>query len=182
MPKKIKNSIKEFEVFKILLLGDVRVGKNTLLSHCDNIFTSDYKTTIGVQFGSKTLEIENTGAKLVIFQLEPHSEYASYRHLYFKDAEGAILMYDITRQNTFKILPNWIEDVLDLTHVDTKIAIIGNKTKEEKDRAISKEEGEKLLMLHPSVFLFEEINAKTGENVEKIFVSIAKKLLKERTT
>jgi len=170
---------KEQYVFKILLLGDGGVGKTSLLRrYIDNTFEPDYKSTIGVQFMTNVVETEETTTKLVIWDVAGQSKFTSYRHLYYKDAEGIILIYDMTRPKTFENLPIWIEDALRHTAKNTKIALLGNKADLIGKRVVSTEHGEKFSKSHPNIILFNECSAKTGENVNNAYLTLVNVILK----
>ncbi|NHI93682.1 MAG: GTP-binding protein [Candidatus Lokiarchaeota archaeon] len=169
---------KEQYVFKILLLGDGGVGKTSLLRrYIDNTFEPDYKSTIGVQFMTKVVETEDTTTKLVIWDVAGQSKFTSYRHLYYKDAEGIILIYDMTRPKTFENLPIWIEDALKHTAKNTKIALLGNKADLEDKRVVSRRHGEIFSKSNPNIVLFEETSAKTGENVNNAYMALVRVIL-----
>ena len=168
---------KQHYVFKILLLGDGRVGKTSLLRRfIDNTFIPDYKTTIGVQFMTRTIDLEGKSIKLVIWDVAGQSKFTSYRHLYYKDAEGIILVYDITREDTFKNLELWITDSLKHTARNTQIAILGNKVDLDEKRSVSKVDGEQF-STGKNASLFSETSAKTGENVDNAFLALVKGIL-----
>ncbi|MFX0134141.1 MAG: Rab family GTPase, partial [Candidatus Hodarchaeota archaeon] len=136
----IKIEEQEQYVFKILLLGDGAVGKTSLLKRfIYNTFDSDYKGTIGVQFMTRSVEVENKRVKLVIWDVAGQSKFTSYRHLYYKDADGIILVYDITRFPTFENLEKWVDDATKHTEQDTQIAVLANKNDLKDNRAVSEE-------------------------------------------
>lgn len=157
-------------VFKILLLGDGGVGKTSLLRRfIDNTFQPDYKSTIGVQFMTKVVETELESVKLIIWDIAGQSKFTSYRHLYYRDAEGIILVYDTTRPRTFENLSIWIVDALQRTTKKTKIALLGNKCDLLDQRLVPNEYGSEFAKLHGSIVSFSETSALTGQNVNESF-------------
>ncbi|MHA1298794.1 MAG: Rab family GTPase [Candidatus Helarchaeota archaeon] len=170
---------KQHYVFKILLLGDGGVGKTSLLRRfIDNTFNPDYKSTIGVQFMTRTVELAESdrSVKLVLWDIAGQSKFTSYRHLYYKDAEGIILVYDITKYDTFKNLDIWITDAIKHTAKNPKIAILGNKVDLADKRIIQEEMGQQFSRERNAV-LFSETSAKTGKNVENAFLALTKTIL-----
>jgi small GTP-binding protein len=169
---------KQHYVFKILLLGDGGVGKTSLLRRfIDNSFTPDYKSTIGVQFMTRSVEIgDDKAIKLVIWDVAGQSRFTSYRHLYYKDAEGIILVYDITRPETFNNLEMWISDAVKHTAKNAHIAILGNKVDLDDRRTVSEDNGKKY-SIERSAVLFSETSAKTGFNVENAFLELTRNIL-----
>ncbi|MHC1592099.1 MAG: Rab family GTPase [Candidatus Helarchaeales archaeon] len=167
-------------VYKILLLGDGGVGKTSLLRRfIDNTFEPDYKSTIGVQFMTKVVETESETVKLIIWDIAGQSKFTSYRHLYYRDAEGIILVYDITRPRTFENLSIWITDALQRTTRKTKIALLGNKIDLEDQRLVTSVYGEQFAKLHDNIVCFFETSAATGENVNLAFRSLVEHLMKD---
>jgi small GTP-binding protein len=169
---------KQHYVFKILLLGDGGVGKTSLLRRfIDNTFTPDYKSTIGVQFMTRTVDLnDEKSIKLVIWDVAGQSKFTSYRHLYYKDAEGIILVYDITRPDSFNNLEMWISDAVKHTVKNTHIAILGNKVDLEDKRSVLKSKGQEYSTERKAV-LFSETSAKTGFNVENAFLELTRNIL-----
>jgi small GTP-binding protein len=164
-------------IYKILLLGDPGVGKTSLLIRfIDNTFDPDYKSTIGVNFLTKLVRTPSGELiKFVIWDIAGQARSASYRHLYYRAAEGIILVYDVTSPQSFFSLSNWISDALTKTQPETVISVLGNKI--DLERKVSKEEGYAFAkQIHSAVF--SETSAKTGINVEKSFSVLAEFLIK----
>ncbi len=165
-------------VFKILLLGDGGVGKTSLLRRfIDNTFDPDYQSTIGVQFMTKLVKFENKVVKLVIWDIAGQTKFTTFRHLYYKDANGIILVYDITRRDSVEHLPRWLGDAIKSCGADIKTAVLGNKSDLINRRAVDHGIGEHFAK-EIQAELYCETSAKSGDNVEKAFLAIAKALVK----
>lgn len=159
-------------------MGDDGVGKTSLLrnSNC-YLVEKDNEPTIGVNFWTRDIQLSNKKVKLVIWKLKSSFKFDSYRHLYYKDAEGIILIYDITKQDSFRNLEKLLSDALKYTARDTQIVILGNKMDLKEKRAIPTSLGKKYAKKKNAV-LFSEINANTGENVKDLFSILVKNILK----
>ena len=164
-------------VFKILLLGDGGVGKTSLLRRfIDNIFDPDYQSTIGVQFMTKIVRFDNRNVKLVIWDIAGQSKHTTYRHLYYKAANGILLVYDITRNNTFENLPRWVHDARESVDPTVRIAVLGNKCDLTEERTVETSTGQNFSK-EIDAELFSETSAKSGEHVEDAFLALAKALV-----
>ncbi len=166
-------------VFKILLLGDGGVGKTSLLFRfIDNTFDPDYKSTIGVQFMTRVVRFNNRYVKLIIWDIAGQSKHATYRHLYYKAANGILLVYDITREKTFENLSRWLQDARASIGTDLKVAVLGNKMDLVERRAVNWEAGKLFTEEYNSDF-FSETSAKSGTNVDDTFLALAMALVEK---
>lgn len=166
-------------VFKILLLGDGGVGKTSLLLRfIDNTFDPDYKSTIGVQFMTRVVRFDNKFVKLIIWDIAGQSKHATYRHLYYKAANGIILVYDITRSRSFENLSRWLQDARASIGTDLKIAVLGNKMDLEWERAVQWQLG-KYFTDQNNAEIFSETSAKSGANVDAAFLALARALVEK---
>ena len=162
-------------VFKILLLGDERSDKASLIiPHTDRTNKADYKSTIGVQLVTKSLKVENITVYLVIWDIMDPSKF----NFYYKNTDGVILVYNITSRESFEVLPKLMDEVFDTTGKNIKIALIGNGINLTEKRVISEEEGRKFSEKYPSIIVFEEVDADNGQIVLKVIESLIKALLK----
>ena len=147
-------------MFKILLLGDSGVGKSSLLlRYTKNQFSSDIRSTIGVEFGVKYLEIENLKLKIQIWDTAGMERYRSLTSSYYKGAKGVIVVYDVCRKNTFENIDKWINDFKSKADEDAVILLIGNKNdlidqrEVNTQEAISKSERIKLAFMEFYCFI-----------------------------
>jgi len=162
-------------LFKYIIIGDTGVGKSCLLlQFTDKRFQPVHDLTIGVEFGARMINIENKPIKLQIWDTAGQESFRSITRSYYRGAAGALLVYDITRRETFSHLTRWLEEARQNSHQNMVIMLIGNKSDLEHRRQVSKEEGETFAQENGLVFL--ETSAKTSANVEDAFVKTAEKI------
>ena len=163
--------------FKICLLGEGSVGKTSLVYRLvENKFQEDYKSTLGVNILQKHLEIDGHSVSTNIWDLGGQVSFKKLRKLYLEGSQGALVIFDLTNRASFKNLGSWIQDFRE--HRGNKpFCLIGNKV-DLKDQIVVTEEESSLLAKEHGVNLIIT-SAKTGENVEKAFVNLGKKLLEE---
>jgi len=162
-------------LFKYIIIGDTGVGKSCLLlQFTDKRFQPVHDLTIGVEFGARMINIENKPIKLQIWDTAGQESFRSITRSYYRGAAGALLVYDITRRETFSHLTRWLEEARQNSHQNMVIMLIGNKSDLEHRRQVSREEGESFAQENGLVFL--ETSAKTAANVEAAFVKTAEKI------
>ncbi|GAA5806598.1 GTP-binding protein [Helicostylum pulchrum] len=173
-------------LFKLVLIGDSGVGKSNLLSRfTTNEFNLESKSTIGVEFATKNIEIEKRSIKAQIWDTSGQERYRAITGAYYRGAVGALVVYDITRRNSFQNVSHWLKELRD--HAESKIVImlVGNKVDlSETSRAVTTEEGAALA--EKDGFLFMETSALDSTNVdnafEKVFTTIFENLPKPAQT
>jgi len=162
-------------LFKYIIIGDTGVGKSCLLlQFTDKRFRHDHDLTIGVEFGSRMVRVEEKDIKLQIWDTAGQESFRSITRSYYRGAAGALLVYDITRRETFTHLTSWLNDALENGNPDMAIMLVGNKKDLETRRTVSYEEGQRFARENNLLFL--ETSAKTAENVEEGFVATAKQI------
>ncbi|KAL0490898.1 Ras-related protein Rab [Acrasis kona] len=160
-------------LFKYIIIGDTGVGKSCLLlQFTDKRFQPVHDLTIGVEFGARMINIEGKQIKLQIWDTAGQESFRSITRSYYRGAAGALLVYDITRRETFHHLTNWLEDARRHSNSTMTIMLIGNKSDLDARRAVTYEEGEKFAKQHDLIFL--ETSAKNDENVEEAFIKTAR--------
>ncbi|MHA2391938.1 MAG: Rab family GTPase [Promethearchaeota archaeon] len=170
--------LREF-VFKITVLGEAAVGKTSLLNRfCEGTFQEDYKPTLGANIIRKDVNIEeNTNVRLIMWDLAGQEKYNVIRSMYFQGCEGALLVYDITRYNTFEsVKSRWLRDFKKFIKKEGVYVLIGNKTDLIDDRVVPTEKG-KNLAENIKASHFIETSAKLGENIEEAFLLLVKQIL-----
>jgi len=131
-------------LFKYIIVGDTAVGKSCLLlQFTDKRFQPVHDLTIGVEFGSRMITIDGSQVKLQIWDTAGQEKFRSITRSYYRGTTGALLVYDITRRETFEHLTEWLEDCRKYSNPNIVIMLIGNKSDLEEKRAVSKDEGEK---------------------------------------
>ncbi|KAF2076492.1 hypothetical protein CYY_002232 [Polysphondylium violaceum] len=151
------------------------VGKSCLLlQFTDKRFQPVHDLTIGVEFGARMVTIDNKPIKLQIWDTAGQESFRSITRSYYRGSAGALLVYDITRRDTFNHLTCWLKDARSYANSNMTIILIGNKSDLEHKRAVTYEEGQQFADEHGLIFL--ETSAKTAANVEKAFESTAYKI------
>ncbi|KAL5232171.1 hypothetical protein ABZP36_030947 [Zizania latifolia] len=158
-------------LFKMVLIGDSGVGKSNILSRFTrNHFSLDSKSTIGVEFATKSLQMEGKTIKAQIWDTAGQERYRAITSAYYRGAVGALLVYDITKRPSFDNVHRWLRELRD--HADSSIVImmVGNKSDLIHLRAVSEDEGKALAEKEGLFFL--ETSAMEAVNVEEAFQTI----------
>ncbi|MHA1265870.1 MAG: GTP-binding protein [Candidatus Helarchaeota archaeon] len=165
-------------ILKLCVLGDGAVGKTSLIiRHVDKRFEEEYKPTIGFDIALKTMKIEEDGleAELLIWDIAGQAIFEKIREEYLQGTNGALILFDITRKETYDHVRDWVRE---LTAFAGKVPfiIVGNKVDLENQRNVSTEEGHDLVKELDGIE-YIETSAKTGDKVEEAFEKIIKKIL-----
>jgi small GTP-binding protein len=171
---------------KVVIIGDSAVGKTALkVRFTDEYFKKDLISTLGVDFGLKVIYGEYYPSDVLfrgtvkfkmnmsIWDAAGQAHYAQMRPMYYRNAQGALLVYDVTNQASFDHLTQWIEELENMTGPIPTI-LVGNKI--DLKRVVLKEKGETFAKQHG--FLYIETSAKLGENVEAAFQRLALEIYK----
>ena len=171
-----KQESKELEI-KICLLGDVSVGKTSIASRfCKNSFNENYINTIGGAYQQQNIVLNN-GAKikLHIWDTSGQDRFRSMTNLYYRDAQVAILTYDVTNETSLESLNYWLNELNDKVEIDNMLlCLAGNKTDvDQSEKRVPTSKGKAFAEQHN--MLFYETSAKTGIGVKELFQAIATK-------
>jgi Ras-related protein Rab-6A len=159
---------KEIPKFKIIFLGDQGTGKSCILNRfVDDKFDENYQATVGLDFQSKNVKIDNQDIHLLLYDTAGQEKFRSLIPMYTRDANIIMLVYDITRKESFNNIPIWIKDLTNVKFEEVIFVLIGNKIDLNDKREVNKEEGEKYSQ--ENKMIFEEVSAKTGENFPDLF-------------
>jgi len=162
--------------FKIIIVGDSAVGKSCLsIKATRNYFEDFYSPTVGFEFLTFNVKVEDKTVKLQIWDTCGQEVYRSLISSFYRSASLAIMVYSIENEDSFTNMEKWLNDIKTQSNPDVRIFLIGNKADLEEKRKVTKEAGEKFRNDHDISF-FTETSAKTGLNVQNVFMEAAKDL------
>ncbi len=165
--------------FKLIIIGDAGVGKSCLTTRATkDYFEENYSTTIGFEFFSLNIKVNEKTIKLQIWDTCGQEIYRSLISSFYRNSSLAFLVYSIDNIESFNNLTNWLNDLKNQSNPDIKIFLIGNKEDLNDDRKILFEDGEKFTKDN-NFDLFFETSAKSGFNSKKVFMEAAKLLYLE---
>ena len=158
----------EIPKYKLIFLGDQNVGKSCILNRFMNdTFTEEYQATIGLDFQSKNVQIDNQDIHLLLYDTAGQEKFRSLIPMYTRDSNIILLVYEINNKDSFLHLPDWINDLTNVNKDDVIFALVGNKIDLEESRQVSPEEGQKFAEEHG--YIFQEVSAKTGDGFSDLF-------------
>jgi Ras-related protein Rab-11A len=158
-------------VFKVVLIGDSAVGKSQLLARFSrNEFSIESKATIGVEFQTRTLEIDRKTIKAQIWDTAGQEWYRAVTSAYYRGAVGAMLVYDITKRQSFDHVARWLEELRGHADKNIVIMLIGNKTDLGTLRAVPTEDAKEFAQRENLFFM--ETSALDSNNVEPSFLTV----------
>ncbi|XP_036376469.1 ras-related protein Rab-44-like [Megalops cyprinoides] len=165
-------------LFKVVLVGNSSVGKTSLLRRfCDDCFHAGTSATVGVDFSVKTVTVEGSQVALQMWDTAGQERYRSITKQFFRKADGVVVMYDITAEQTFTAVRQWLANVQEGAGENIPIMLLGNKTDQESQREVEASMGEKLAK--ESQLIFYECSAFSGYNVTECMIHLAR-MLKEQ--
>ena len=163
-------------LFKILIIGESRVGKTCfLLRYAENSFVANHLLTIGIDFKIKVIEIEGKSIKLQIWDTAGQDRFRTITKTYYKGSHGVILVYDVCDERSFGNVKNWVNQIEQNAKSSICKVLVGNKC-DKAERVITEEQGRKLAEEYNMKFY--ETSAKTGQNVEEAFTYLTREILK----
>ena len=176
MSKKNVKEPQQEKTVSILTVGETQVGKTSLiLRFIDRVFYYDTKTTIGVDFKVKRINLLNKNVLVKIWDSAGQERFKTVTRQYYKNAEGVMLIYDVTSQKSFSMIEEWFKSIIENKRKGAEVILIGNK-KDMVNRVISAEQGESLAKKFE--IKYYETSALSGENVDQVFEELAENILK----
>ncbi|CAI8591068.1 unnamed protein product [Vicia faba] len=158
-------------LFKVVLIGDSGVGKSNLLSRfTKNEFSLESKSTIGVEFATRSIKVDDKVIKAQIWDTAGQERYRAITSAYYRGAVGALLVYDVTRHVTFENVERWLKELRDHTDTNIVVMLVGNKADLRHLRAVSTEDSTAFAEREHTFFM--ETSALESLNVENAFTEV----------
>lgn len=168
----VKPNISKYHTLKTIIVGDSGVGKSSLLYRfIDDQFLPEGTSTIGVEFGTKTLDILGIRIKIHIWDTAGQEKFRAVTRSYYHGANCALLVFDKTCRSSFKNVQAWLTDVKNLCADDVKIILVGNKKDLEDACDVPTSEADSFAQEYSIHYI--ETSAKTGEAVSEAFTHVS---------
>lgn len=176
-PASSSNGGSKSKQIKLVLLGESGVGKSSIaLRYVRGEFNENGEATIGAAFLTKTVNVRGQNVKFDIWDTAGQERYHSLAPMYYRGAPAAIVVYDVTSQSSYIRAQAWIKELLQQGNSQMVICLAGNKADMASEkRAISREDGKE--HAEENGLLFAETSAKTGLNIEDMFINLAAKIV-----
>ena len=176
--KKVKNKTKKQMIdIKLILLGDISVGKSSIIGrYIDNSFSDDYQCTLQVEMKTKIIDIDlDTRVKINIWDTVGQEKFRNLTKQYYRNCQGAIIAFDLTRKDSFDGVQKWIDDLEDY-NANIPILIVGNKSDLIKEREVNNDDIE---MLVKNKYKYYDVSAKNGSNISLAFDKIRSEIIED---
>jgi len=158
-------------LYKVVLIGDSGVGKSNLLSRFTrNEFNLESKSTIGVEFATKSMQVDTKTVKAQIWDTAGQERYRAITSAYYRGAVGALLVYDISKQITFENVERWLKELRDHAESNIVIMLVGNKSDLRHRRAVTTEDA--MAFAENNGLAFIETSALDATGVDEAFRQI----------
>lgn len=162
-------------LYKIVLIGDSGVGKSNLLSRFTrDEFNLELRSTIGVEFATRTLEIDGKRVKAQIWDTAGQERYRAITSAYYRGAVGALIVYDISKSESYESISRWLKELKEHADLNIIIELVGNKLDLDHLRAIPTDEAKNFA--NENGLLFTETSALSADNVDLSFHQLLKNI------
>ncbi|KAL0480235.1 dnaj [Acrasis kona] len=163
---------------KLISMGDVEVGKSCLIKrYCEHKFFPKYLHTIGVDFGVKNTSIDGHVLKINFWDLSGHEVFFEVRNEFYKDAQGAILVYDVNVKESFHNLDSWVAELKKYGGKASPYVVVCANKIDSGNRVVSEKDGRDWAARND--YSYFETSAQTGEQVEQVFEQILKQIMND---
>ena len=174
-----KNNLESEEVrYKLIVIGDELVGKTSILNRFkSNQFNAIYEPTVGLEFQSIPILIDDQSVNLLLYDVSGHQKFRSLIPLYASDVNIILLIYDISKIESFNNIDKWFSFLNNINKNEVIFALVGNKSDLDYNRKVKIEDAEKYAKEHN--FIFQEVSAMNGDGIQELFMN---KLLEQIRT
>lgn len=163
---------------KVVLLGEGCVGKTSIvLRYVEDKFNNKHISTLQASFLTKKLTVGDKRVQLNIWDTAGQERFHALGPIYYRASNGAILVYDITDQDSFQKVKNWVKELKKMLGSDIVITIVGNKTDLDKDRTVNIEEAQSYAQAVGATFF--ETSAKLNEGIEELFQELTTLMIQQ---
>ena len=164
------NSETEELKYKLIVIGDELVGKTSILKRFKfNQFNAIYEPTIGLEFESIPILIDDQSVNLLLYDMSGHQKFRGLIPLYTSDANIILLIYDISKIDSFNNIDKWYSSLNNLNKKEVIFALVGNKCDLDYNRKVKIEEAQKYAEEHN--FIFQEVSAMNGDGIQELFMN-----------
>ena len=174
-----KNNLESEEIrYKLIVIGDELVGKTSILNRFkSNQFNAIYEPTVGLEFQSIPILIDDQSVNLLLYDVSGHQKFRSLIPLYASDVNIILLIYDISKTESFNNIDKWFSFLNNINKNEVIFALVGNKSDLDYNRKVKIEDAEKYAKEHN--FIFQEVSAMNGDGIQELFMN---KLLEQIRT
>jgi len=167
--------------FKVVLLGEGRVGKTSLvLRYTQNSFEEKTPSTVQASFQTKRLNLDGQSINLAVWDTAGQERFHALGPIYYRDANGALLVYDITDNDSFVRVQNWVKELRKMLGQDIVLAIAGNKSDLERNRVVPLDKAESYALSVGAKHY--HTSAKLNKGVNEMFLELTKRMLDANPT
>ena len=166
-----KNNTETEELkYKLIVIGDELVGKTAILNRFKfNQFNAIYEPTLGLEFQSIPILIDDQSVNLLLYDMSGHQKFRSLIPLYTGDANIILLIYDISKYESFNNIEKWYSSLNNINKKDVIFALVGNKCDLDYNRKVQIEEAQKYA--NARNFIFQEVSAMNGDGIQELFMN-----------
>ena len=166
-----KNNLESEEIrYKLIVIGDELVGKTSILNRFkSNQFNAIYEPTVGLEFQSIPILIDDQSVNLLLYDVSGHQKFRSLIPLYASDVNIILLIYDISKNESFNNIDKWFSFLNNINKNEVIFALVGNKSDLDYNRKVKIEEAEKYAKDHN--FIFQEVSAMNGDGIQELFMN-----------
>ncbi|CAD5125065.1 DgyrCDS13306 [Dimorphilus gyrociliatus] len=164
--------------FKVVLLGEGAVGKTSLvIRYIEDKFNDKHVSTLQAHFSTKKVNIDNTRVNLAIWDTAGQERFHALGPIYYRDSNGAVLVYDITDEDSFQRVKNWVKELRKTLKDEVSLAIVGNKMDLEKSRVVPLQDAEDYSKSVGAKHY--QTSAKTNKGIDDMFRDLSKRMVEQ---